>query len=82
MVKELSLETVALMRSFEELCDLYPEILGYEYGGTFTDFRQFHERYFKRLLKRIDRWLASTGQSDAAERVEHLSDRYEQRLAG
>jgi hypothetical protein len=57
-------EAIALVRSFEDLCDMWPDVLGFTYGGLSTEFRRFHTSYIPRLLKRIGAWASADGLAD------------------
>jgi hypothetical protein len=50
-------ERAAIIRSFEDLCDLWPDVLGFSYGGLSTEFKRFHTTFMPRLLDRIVHWL-------------------------
>jgi hypothetical protein len=66
----LSAETNALVSWFEELCDIYPDVLALGYGGSVAAFRRFHEEYIPTLLERIIEWASADGHDgvkDAAE---------------
>ena len=59
-------EALALVRSFEDLCDMWPDVLGFTYGGVSSEFRRFHVKYVPTLLDRITRWAASAGLEEIA----------------
>ena len=54
-------EAIALVRSFEDLCDMWPDVLGFTYGGLSSEFRRFHTKYIPALLERIVRWAVVVG---------------------
>jgi hypothetical protein len=47
---------VKLISAFEDLCDLWQDLLGFQYGGHASELLRFHETYLPRLLKRIVDW--------------------------
>lgn len=53
-------QAVALVRSFEDLCDIWPDVLGFTYGGLTTEFRRFHTTYIPRLLRRAEAWAKAS----------------------
>lgn len=57
--------TADVVRSFEDLCDMWPDILGATYGGLGAEFKRFHTDYVPLLLRRIDAWAAAEAPSDA-----------------
>lgn len=63
-------ERIAVVRSFEDLCDLWPDVLGFTYGGLSSEFKRFHTNFIPRLLDRIITWLKKDGFADLAERAE------------
>jgi hypothetical protein len=68
--REVPRRLVPIVSAFEELCDLYPDIIGVSYGGgSTTMFRRFHERYLPRLLRSVRRWAIESGQDELEERV-------------
>jgi hypothetical protein len=55
-----------VIRSFEDLCDMWPDVLGFSYGGLPTEYRRFHATFMPRLLDRIIRWSKERGYSQIA----------------
>jgi hypothetical protein len=49
-----------LIVQFERLVDIWPDILGAGYGGSESDYLDFHIRYVPRLLNRILAWAKTT----------------------
>lgn len=49
-----------LIVQFERLVDIWPDILGAGYGGSESDYLDFHIRYVPRLLTRISAWAKTT----------------------
>ena len=78
-----SAEAIALVRSFEDLCDAWPDVLGFTYGGLSSEFRRFHTTYIPRLLQRIVAWANAENipeLSDAASRASSEWDKAAKRL--
>lgn len=69
---------VKLVSSFEELCDLWPDILGFAYGGSATEFRRFHYTYLPRLLERVEDWARVAPEDAILERVTRARARYKE----
>lgn len=69
---------VKLVSSFEELCDLWPDVLGFAYGGSATEFQRFHYTYLPRLLERIETWAQDAEESVLLERVTKSRARYKE----
>jgi hypothetical protein len=68
--QEIPRPLVPIVSAFEELCDLYPDVIGASYGGGSTAIlRRFHERYLPRLLRSLRRWAAESGQDELEQRV-------------
>jgi hypothetical protein len=73
---------VPVVSAFEELCDLYPDVVGASYGGGSTTlFRRFHERYLPRLLRSVQRWAADSDQDELEERVRSSAELFGKALA-
>jgi hypothetical protein len=53
--------TRLLVGWFEELCEIWPDVLGFSYGGSTSEFRRFHTGYVVRLLERIQAWAKARG---------------------
>jgi hypothetical protein len=71
-----------IVSAFEELCDLYPDIIGASYGGGSTaTFRRFHKRYLPRLLRSCKQWATSSGQDVLKVRVEASGESFKKALA-
>jgi hypothetical protein len=70
-------EAIALVRSFEDLCDMWPDVLGFTYGGLSTEFRRFHVDYIPRLLKRISGWATADGLADIATAAQSASGEWD-----
>lgn len=61
---------VPIVSAFEELCDLYPDVVGLSYGGrSRTMSRRFHQRYLPKLLRSVRRWADESGQDELGERA-------------
>ena len=67
---------VKLVSSFEELCDLWPDVLGFAYGGSASEFQRFHYTYLPRLLERIEEWARAARQDKLLERAVAARARY------
>lgn len=69
--QEVPTELRPVVSLFEEVCDLYPDIIGASYGGGSTaTFRRFHKRYLPRLLRSAHRWAVASDQAELAKRVD------------
>jgi len=54
--------TIQLITWFEELCDIYPNVLALGYGaGTSGAFIRFHKDYLLILLERVAAWAKVAG---------------------
>jgi hypothetical protein len=73
-------EELALVQSFEELCDIYPDVLALGYGGSVASFAKFHERFIPRLLERIDAWAQTTTDDGLKSAAAESRERYEAAL--
>jgi hypothetical protein len=60
--------TTRLIELFQDLCDAWPDILGWTYGGSEEEFEEFHVVYVPRLLKRIEAWAKEHGYDAIADR--------------
>lgn len=71
-------ETRRLIAHFEELCDIWPDVLGVRYpgGSSATDFRNFHATYVVRLLDRACAWAKVRSYVALVERCESASQAY------
>jgi hypothetical protein len=67
-------DRVAIVRSFEDLCDLWPDVLGFSYGGLSTEFKRFHTTFIPRLLGRIIDWLKNDDFGELAARATRTHD--------
>jgi hypothetical protein len=52
---------------FEELCDMWPDVLGFSYGGSTGEYLRFHKSYVPRLLERVVKWATANGHTAVAE---------------
>jgi len=62
---------------FEELCDIWPDVLGFSYGGSATEFRNFHTIYVPRLLERLIVWAKARGFDEIVASAEEALRLYE-----
>jgi hypothetical protein len=68
-------KTAKLIASFEELCDLWPDLLGSDYGGPPSELERFHKTYLPRLIRRISEWAQAEGYPQIQKRAEDGSTR-------
>jgi hypothetical protein len=61
---------------FQDLCDAWPDILGFSYGGSQTEFRRFHAVYVPRLISRIEIWARNHGYRQIADRAREAARVY------
>jgi hypothetical protein len=74
-------EVRRLIASFEELCDLWPDIQQSSYEEPSPGFtREFHEAYLEPLLTRIAAWASDRGYTEITKRAEHSLSRLEEVL--
>lgn len=59
-----------LIVMFQDLCDMWPDIVEGSYESSESPSRQFHKIYMPRLLKRIEDWAGASGYSDIANSAE------------
>ncbi len=69
-----------LIAQFESLCDLWPDALGFGYGGSKGAFMEFHKRYLPRLLDRIVTWAATVKEEPLIEAAKAARDAYKDAL--
>ena len=56
---------------------MWPDVLGFTYGGLSTEFRRFHTDYIPRLLKRIAAWADAEGDlGDVSKAANTASDEW------
>jgi hypothetical protein len=60
---------VALISSFEDLCEMWPDVLGFSYGGSASEYKRFHTTYVPELLGQIETWAGAAGETAIAERA-------------
>jgi hypothetical protein len=66
-----------VVSAFEEVCDLYPDIIGASYGGgSEATFRRFHKRYLPRLLRSAAAWANGADERDLAARITESAQAY------
>jgi hypothetical protein len=58
-----------LIAWFEELCDIWIDVLGFSYAGSASEFRRFHNTYVVRLLERIETWARAADYAELLERT-------------
>jgi hypothetical protein len=68
--------TRQLILAFQKLCDSWPDILGFSYGGSRLEFRRFHAVYVPRLLHRIEVWAEAKKYSTIVEAVQSAARVY------
>jgi hypothetical protein len=54
----------ALLASYQELCDDWPDVLGPQYGGSDAEFEDFRRRVIPDLLENLADLAASGGDSE------------------
>jgi hypothetical protein len=72
--------TRLLIGWFEELCDIWPDVLGFSYGGSASEFLRFHTSYVPRLLQRTQSWAEVRGYDELVERAKAALAAYEPAL--
>lgn len=59
----------SLIVMFQDLCDMWPDLVEGTYDTSESPFRRFHKIYMPRLLKRIEDWARAGGYPDIANRA-------------
>lgn len=70
----------ALLRRFQKLCKVSPDLAGGDYGGGASLFRRFHEQFVPDLLSDVESWARSENEDPIAERAGGLRQRYIQTI--
>jgi hypothetical protein len=60
---------VSLISSFEDLCEMWPDVLGFSYGGSASEYKRFHTTYVPELLAQIETWANAASEMAIAERA-------------
>lgn len=60
---------IKLISSFEDLCEMWPDVLGFSYGGSASEFKRFHTTYVPDLLEQIKTWATVADLPTLAERA-------------
>jgi hypothetical protein len=71
-------ETTRLIRSFEELCDRWSDVMGFHYSGELGDIKEFLGTFFPRLLGRIRGWADKAGSDSVQQRAAVALERLEE----
>jgi hypothetical protein len=62
--------TIQLVTWFEQLCDIYPNVLALGYGGgTKAAFLSFHEGFLLTLLERVSAWAKVANYPEVEQRA-------------
>jgi hypothetical protein len=69
-------EARALVRRFQRLCKIYPDIRGGDYGGGSTVYHEFHEDFIPGLLHEVAAWASAEGEDEVAARAASSRERY------
>jgi hypothetical protein len=77
---DLSTEDRALVRRFQKLCKMDPDLRGGDYGGGTSFYRSFHEEFVPALLSDIAAWAKSEKEADVAERASASLETYRRTL--
>lgn len=81
--REVPPRLVPIVSAFEQLCDLYPDVIGAGYGGASTTIlRRFHERYLPGLLRSAGQWAGESGQDELEARVRSSGELFGKAVAG
>jgi len=67
--EEFTRPVADLLLMFQDLCDLWPDLMQESYEGSESSFRRFHRSYLPRLLESIERWSRIRGYTDITDRV-------------
>ena len=70
-------ELRALIALFEKFCDVYSELIAGSYGAGNITYKQFHERYVRRLLTRAEAWARVAPYPDLAARIRDALTAYD-----
>jgi hypothetical protein len=73
---EWSEERRALVRRFQKLCKLSPDLAGGDYGGGASLFRKFHDTFVPALLKDIEAWARFDNEEALAQQAASTRQRY------
>jgi hypothetical protein len=65
----LSFPVRALVRRFQKLCKMDPDLRGADYGGGTAFFRSFHEEFVPAMLRDIATWAKDDGVAEIGERA-------------
>jgi hypothetical protein len=58
-----------LISSFEDLCEMWPDVLGFSYGGSASEFKRFNTAYVPELLGEIRDWAQEAGYPELVDRA-------------
>jgi hypothetical protein len=70
-----------IVELFATLCDDWPDIMDFSYGGSASDFRDFRVDMVPGLLEALEDWARSTGDSELATRIEPILASYKEAIA-
>ncbi len=68
--------TAKLISSFEDLCDMWADLLGFAYVGHQQEMNRFYGTYLRRLVGRIRDWAGAAGHDRIRHRAELAVGRF------
>jgi hypothetical protein len=70
-------ELRSLIALFEKFCDMYSELISGSYGVGEITYKQFHEKYVRRLLERCEAWAEKAPYPDLSSRIHSALEGYD-----
>jgi hypothetical protein len=70
-------ELRSLIALFEKFCDVYSELISGSYGVGEITYKQFHEKYVRRLLERAEAWAEKAQYPDLSARIHSAREVYD-----
>jgi hypothetical protein len=69
-------ELASLVDSYVDLCDMWPDVLGFDYGGSAADFLEFRSEFMPLFLERLSEFAAASDQRTLAGGTSKALKRY------